>query len=113
MMDCIGTNPNVDSFVCINGGWVPKSHEIAIQYAPAPKSSNDFQPPTTDEYEDVLVYPGASDQRASVLVRTADPSKWFEDGKTYRHPYGFVAKVEGIAFRNFEGTWRWSHRLVI
>lgn len=111
-MDCIGTNPNADMFICVNGGWVPKSHEIAIQHRPAPKSTNDFQPPTEDEYEEVETYPG-SGIMALALARTANRDNWFVDGKTYRHPYGFIAKVEGVAFRNFEGTWRWSHRLVI
>lgn len=111
-MDCIGTNPNIDLFICVNGGWVPKTHEIAIQRTAAP-STNDFQPPTSDEYEEVEVYPGTGGPKTKVRVRTSNPDDWFVDGKTYRHPYGFVAKVDGVALRLMDGTWRWCHRLVI
>jgi len=111
MNACIGPNPNADLFICVNGGWVPKNHDIAINQ-PAPQSTNDFQPPTCDEWEEVETYPGSGILNR-VMTRTADPDKWFKDGQTYRHAYGFVARVDGIALRNFDGRWLWSQRLVI
>lgn len=109
-MDCVGTNPNADLFVCVNGGWVPSNHPIA-QHEPAPPSTNDFAPPREDEFEDIETYPG-SGVTQRVLVRTATESRWLKDGARYRHPYGYVIEVQGIALRNFEGKWRWCHRLV-
>ena len=114
-MNCIGTNPNVDTFICQNGGWVPKNHELAAQHAPViSPSSLDWQPPTADEYEDVKVYPGTNtDITAPVMVRTANSANWFVDGNEYRHPYSYVVRVDGVALRNLEGRWHWCHRLVI
>jgi hypothetical protein len=109
--DCPGTNPNAALFVCVNGGWVPRDHPTAV-HAPAPPSTHDFMPPSADEFEDVETIPG-SGHRSPVLVRTADPNNWFVDGVTYRHPYGFVVRVSGLALRRMDGTWRWCHRLVI
>lgn len=111
MLACSGANPNVDLFVCVNGGWVPKNNPIFVTQ-PAPQSTNDFAPPTADEYEDVETYPGSGDM-ARVLVRAANELQWFRDGLTYRHPYGFVARVDGLALRQFGSTWRWCQRLVI
>lgn len=112
---CSGTNPNVDLFICQDGGWLPKDNPAArlVEVAAPSPSSLDWQPPTADEYEDVEVYPGATGPKMPVIVRVADPTKWFVDGKTYRHPYGFIAKVDGVALRNLEGHWHWCHRLVI
>jgi hypothetical protein len=110
-MDCIGANPNLDLFICVNGGWVPANNPTFVAQ-PAPPSTSDVQPPTTDEFEDIETYPG-SGILTRVLTRTADPSQWFRDGARYRHPYGFIIKVEGIALKQFGTRWFWCHRLVI
>ena len=113
-MNCVGANPNVDLFVCHEGGWIPKDNPRVVNVAPViSPSSLDWQPPTSDEFEEADIYPGTGGPKTSVLVRTADPSRWFVDGETYRHPYGYEMIVDGVALRNLEGRWHWCHRLVI
>jgi hypothetical protein len=79
---------------------------------PPPPVAHDLTPPSGDEYEVTETYPG-SGITSSVMTRTADPSRWFVDGQTYRHAYGFTARVDGIALRQFGDRWFWCHRLVI
>jgi hypothetical protein len=107
------------SFVWI-GQWVPCDHPLAIQagkgcvsatpttqiLTEAPESDEPPPPPAADEWGTTDAYTGVA-ASVPVLLRTANPDRWFVKGGRYIAPYADFRMTILDRVRLADGSWGW------
>jgi len=102
------------------GQWLPCDHPLAIQagkgcVSTTPVSqvlttSGDVDepppPPAQDEWAYTEAYSGVA-TKVPVLVRTANPERWFCKGCTYVAPYADFRMTVLDRVRLSDGSWAW------
>ena len=89
-VDCPTVQPGPE-WTCHHGGWLPPSHPAA----PAPQKPAPTYPSIAEPTEDEYLPDSTGELR---LIRTVNRDLWFKEGRLYRHPYGYVVKVDGLAY---------------
>lgn len=107
------------SFVWV-GQWVPCDHPLAVQagrgcvsptpisqiLTPPADSDEPPAPPVQDEWASTEAYTGVA-ARVPVLVRTANPERWFCRGCSYVAPYADFRMTILDRVRLADGSWAW------
>lgn len=107
------------SFVWV-GQWVPCDHPLALQagkgcvsptpttqiLTEAPDSDEPPPPPAADEWASTEAYTGVA-ARVPVLIRTANPDRWFVKGGRYVAPYADFRMTILDRVRLTDGSWAW------
>jgi hypothetical protein len=107
------------SFVWV-GQWVPCSHPMAVSaglgcvgttpssqvLTSNPESEEPPAPPTQDEWGYTEAYSGVG-TRVPVLVRTANPDRWFVKGARYIAPYADFRMTILDRVKLPDGNWAW------
>jgi len=102
------------------GQWVPCDHPLAINVGlgcvstppasqvltTAPDADEPPPAPTHDEWAETEAYSGVG-ARVPVLVKSANPDRWFEKGARYIAPYADFRMTILDRVRLSDGNWAW------
>jgi hypothetical protein len=108
------------SFVWV-GQWVPCNHPLAVTagvgcvasttpssqvLTTEPESEEPPAPPSQDEWAYTEAYSGVA-TKVPVLVRTANPDRWFSKGARYIAPYADFRMTILDRVKLPDGNWAW------
>lgn len=114
------TSPSPGPSFVWAGQWVPCSHPLAVTaglgcvetppssqvLTSATESEEPPAPPMQDEWAYTEAYSGVG-TKVPVLVRTANPDRWFEKGARYIAPYADFRMTILERVKLPDGNWAW------